>query len=502
MSAKEVRLEMVTLMDKTKIIEMHLRGMSNVEVAAKLGIHRNTVAKYVKEYDALSERLRECPEDDRETVREIAEAMASEPAYDSSNRSPRKWNAEMDAKLESILKEEERKRRELGPNKQALTKAQIHQLMVDDGFDIGLTTVQNKISLKTAKAKEAYIAQEYEYGDRFEYDFGEVKLKIAGANRKLYIAVMAAPASDSRFALLYDNQRKQVFIDSQVRYFEHMGGTFREGVYDNMRNVVKKFIGPNEKEINEDLLRLAAYYGFSVNVTNCFAGNEKGSVERSVEIVRNAAFALRWEFDSIEQAQAHLDAAVAKLNEGKPVELERAALGFRRPPYECADLRPGSRVDKYSCVTYDRNQYSVPEVLVGKKVLVKGYPNEVVVMAGGIEVARHARMSGKGGMSIQIHHYLETLRRKPGAVRNSVALRSVPELKDVYDKYYTERPREFLEILRDCRCEGLEGVVAELVASACPAPNGASEGRSCAIADQARAQMALISCVGGVRNAC
>ena len=44
-------------------------------------------------------------------------------------------------------------------------------------------------------------------------------------------------------------------MDSHVRFFEMMGGSYGEIVYDNMRNVVSKFIGKNEKELNEDLLK-------------------------------------------------------------------------------------------------------------------------------------------------------------------------------------------------------------------------------------------------------
>ena len=52
-------------------------------------------------------------------------------------------------------------------------------------------------------------------------------------------------------------------------------------VYDNMRNVVSRFIGTNEKILNENLLKMSMYCGFNINVTNCFKGNEKGSVEMS-----------------------------------------------------------------------------------------------------------------------------------------------------------------------------------------------------------------------------
>lgn len=211
----------------------------------------------------------------------------------------------MDEFLDKILADDDKKCELLHTKKQRLRNNQILQLLHDEGFDIGYTTLCKKIKEKRSTTQEAFIAQHYRFGQRFEYDFGEVHLYIAGKYRRCYIAVMCAPASNYRFARIYLTQKFDVFIDSQVRFFEHMGGCFEEGVYDNMRNVVKKFIGKNEKELNDGLVKLSLYYGFEINVTNCFSGNEKGSVERSVEIVRNAAFSANWEFDSLEDAQAH-----------------------------------------------------------------------------------------------------------------------------------------------------------------------------------------------------
>lgn len=265
---------MMTLMDKSQMIKLHIQGKSNREIAGIMKVSRTTVNKYVKEYRELQADLAACDPEDRERVRGITESMTAEPAYDSSGRGSRKWNAEMDAMLDEILAAEEEKRRLLGPNKQMLTNKQIHEMMVEAGHDIGYTTVSTRIRGKREGAAEAFVAQRYEHGDRFEYDFGEAKLYIAGRLRRIQMAVMCAPASGVRFALLYDNQKQDVFLDSQVRFFEFMGGCFREGAYDNMRNVVRKFVGRSEKELNPELLKLAAYYSFAVNVTNCFAGWE------------------------------------------------------------------------------------------------------------------------------------------------------------------------------------------------------------------------------------
>ncbi|WP_278623474.1 hypothetical protein [Thomasclavelia spiroformis] len=38
-----------------------------------------------------------------------------------------------------------------------------------------------------------------------------------------------------------------VFLDTHVHFFEMLGGCFKEGVYDNMKNIVTRFIGRNEE---------------------------------------------------------------------------------------------------------------------------------------------------------------------------------------------------------------------------------------------------------------
>lgn len=243
---------MMNLMDKSQMITLHIQGKSNREIADIMNVSRNTVNKYIRDYRKLQAQLAECDPGDKARVRELTEAMTAEPEYDASNRGFRKWNAEMDALLDEILAAEEEKRRLLGPNKQMLTGKQIHELMVEAGHDIGRTTVSTRIREKREAAAEAFVAQRYELGQRFEYDFGEAKLYIAGRMRRIQMAVMCAPASDVKFALLYDSQKQGVFLDSQVRFFEFMGGCFREGAYDNMRNVVRKFIGRNEKELNPE----------------------------------------------------------------------------------------------------------------------------------------------------------------------------------------------------------------------------------------------------------
>jgi len=85
-------------------------------------------------------------------------------------------------------------------------------------------------------------------------------------------------------------------------------------VYDNTRVTVARFVGRNEKEPTEALLKLSIYYGFKFRFCNNYRANEKGHVERSVEYIRRRIFSKRDSFSSIEEARRYFKAELKKLN--------------------------------------------------------------------------------------------------------------------------------------------------------------------------------------------
>jgi len=340
-----------------------------------------------------------------------------------------------------------------------LTNKQIHEKLVNEGFDISGVTINIALADIRKRHREVFIRQQYDLGDRLEYDFGEVLLDCGEGVKTYHMAVMSSPGGGFRWLYLYTNQKKTVFMDSHVRFLEMMGGCYREIVYDNMRNVVSKFIGKNEKELNEDLLKMSVYYGFRINVTNCFKGNEKGHVESSVKILRNQIFANKWTFNSLDDAQEYAYSQLLKMNENSQMEAEKKKLLPYRPPLELGIISE-AKVNPSSLVSVDTVFYSVPEYLVGKKVIVKKYHNEIRVYAMNEMVAKHKRLFGNGRMQIDIYHYLNTLRKKPGAIRNSVALKSIPRLKAIFDTYYSRQPKKFIELFLENKELSIDEIIA------------------------------------------
>ena len=435
---------MKDLLDKAAIIKLKETGMSNRGVARELGIDKKTVNKYWNEYKENIQRLSETT--DTNEITQIQEDITSAPKYNSDSRTRRKVTPEFLNALEKILEDEEKKIKVLGTNKQALTKQQIHELLKQQGFSLSYPTVVLEIKRIKSSGNECFIRQDYDFGDRLEYDFGEVKLVINGVVKRYYIAVLSSPSGNFRWCYLYDNCKKEVFMDSHVRFFEMIGGVWKEVVYDNMRNVVSKFIGKNEKELNEDLVKMSLYYGFEINVTNAFSGNEKGYVEGSVKYLRNKIFAKNYKFNSEESAIEYMESQLMKLNENSKIEEEKKKLKPTKPPLELANIKK-SFVNKYSFVQIENNFYSVPEYLVGLNVTSKIYYNKILIYSNNEFVCEHKKIDGVKKISADIRHYLKTLTFKPGALRNSYVLKSNPKLKSIFDRYYTNNPKKFIDII-------------------------------------------------------
>lgn len=129
------------------------------------------------------------------------------------------------------------------------------------------------------------------------------------------------------------------------------------------------------------------------------------------------------------------------------------------PKLELAKISEND-VNSYSFIQVDNNFYSVPEYLVGKKVTVKNYYDEIWIYSNNYKVCEHKKLDGHHLINVNIEHYLDTLYKKPGAIRNSVALKSNLKLKAIFDEYYHKKPRKFIEIFMEHRDSEINEIIA------------------------------------------
>ena len=428
---------------------MFKREMNNSEVSRMSGVGRKTIIKLRKMYDEASRSSRES----REAIEDL---LSTRPKYDASGRPKRKLTKEMTDIIDKVLTDNIIKMH-VGMRKQQKLVTDIHRDVRKSGLRISYGTVADYVREKRALgtsilAKEGYIKQWYIPGEILEFDWGEVHIFIKGVFTKIYLGTTSL-CSNGRWGQLFHRQDKLAFMEAHVQAFRYYGGIPGCMVYDNMRTAVKSFLGC-EKEPTQTLVNLSAYYGFRFRFCNVRSGNEKGHVERGVEVLRRRAFADRYHFDSLDEANAYLLSVCDETNAEDEVragyEQERRCLRPVEADMSCFEARE-HKVDKLSTFSLLGSHYSVPSDYILEKVWVKLYSEKVVAYDtsgnGKKEVASHQRSHAKAWV-MDIRHYLKILVMKPGALKQSVALQQAPDnIRLLYDRYFMNQNKSFIELL-------------------------------------------------------
>ena len=453
---------MILLIEKQKIIlDYYQNGKSQRAIHRETGISRKTIRKYIREYEEKKAELLSIGDI---SAGELIQSIVEKPEYDSSTRQKTKVTPELLERIKFYLEENAHKRT-ISRHKQQKKKIDIYDALIEEGFEISYPTVCNNVRELERQQKDAFIKQYYELGVVCEFDWGEVKLTIAGKNIVLQLAVFTSACGNYRYAVLFCNQKTESFLEAHGLFFEQIKGAYHFMVYDNTRVAVKRFVGPSEKEPTEALLKLSLYYGFNFRFCNFNAAWEKGHVERSVEYIRRKAFSHKDEFSSLHEAQQYLEEVCNSLNLQKQDKGEKTAMDILEeerqhllpwlPKYDAARTAE-LRVDKYSTICIDSCHYSVPDYLVKDFVFVKIYTTHICCYYNSQEVARHNRKYGFKKWSIKLEHYTKTLKKKPGALANSLALKQAePELQKIYQYYYSGKDKEFIQLLELIGEEGM-----------------------------------------------
>ncbi len=449
---------MITMVDKNRILISYYReGKSISRISKQLKITRKTVRKYISEHQELY--------GNEQVLQALEKGLSSKPHYDSSARGKRKLNSEIKEIIKYCLTENKKKRNS-GQHKQQMKKIDIFEYLIEKSYNIGYTTVCSYVNELEQTKKESFIKQNYTPGIITEFDWGEVKLYINDKLQTFNLAVFTSAYSNHRWAKLFYRQDTLAFSQSHIDYFSFTQGVHSELVYDNMRVAVRKFVGHNIKEPTEALLELSNYYKFNFRFCNVRRGNEKGHVERSVEYVRRKSFSRKDNFADISEANDHLLKSLDKINDTQQqltnstanelFEDEKPHLYQTNIPYKCFK-EEHSKVDKYSTIILFGNRYSVPEFLVGKLLDVRIFAEKIDIYFNNKFLCSHTRSYGLHTWTLDLNHYLTTLSRKPGALKNSTALSfSDEKIRNIYTNYFDKDSRGFIELLQYCKDKNID----------------------------------------------
>src|SRR5215203_4302684 len=168
-------------MDQVHVIrhKVLVEGQSIRAVARQMGISRNTVSKYLKVSESKRIVSQPKPSPVMETVAPRIEELLEE------------WRGRTTPK-------------------QRITGTRIHHQLVEEGYEVGITTVRDY--LRERKRKRAQV------------DFFEVSVEEDGEIRKAWKFVMRLMYSGRDFVRLYERCDQLSFLDAHVRAFEYLGG--------------------------------------------------------------------------------------------------------------------------------------------------------------------------------------------------------------------------------------------------------------------------------------
>ena len=345
------------------------------------------------------------------------------------------------------------------PRKQRHTAQRIFDRLVDEHQAvISYSTVRQYVKARRAEIAieagrapvEVFVPQEHAPGAEAEVDFGDVWVDLAGVRTRCYMFAYRLSHSGKAVHRVYLTCGQEAFLEGHIEAFNVLGGVPTKHIrYDNLTAAVTKVIyGAGRQRVeNERWVLFKSHYG--LDAFYCEPGlkgaHEKGGVEGEVGRFRrnfltpvravNSLVDLNDQIRNWDEAEDRRRISQRLRTVGQDFAVEQPLLA----PLPVQDFDPGlvltPRVDRSSLVAVRSAnlvavrsaKYSVPVRFINRKVRVSLRATEVRIFDGRTLIARHPRTVARGGQCVQLDHYLEVLRIKPGALPGSTALTQARE---------------------------------------------------------------------------
>jgi transposase len=289
-----------------------------------------------------------------------------------------------------------------------LRATRLHEMITARGYRGSVTQTRALVRrLRPRPVAEAYLRLHTLAGEQAQVDWGHFgQIQVGQARRSLSAFVMVLGWSRALHVLFTLDQTMESFLRGHVEAFTYFQGVARTLLYDNLKSAVLARQG-NTIEFHPRLLELAGHYHYLPRPCAVARGNEKGRVERQIRFLRDRFFAAR-RFRHVDDLNAQFlrwreDWAHARPCPGDPSKTVAEALAEERPrllplpehPFECSRVLARTS-GKTPYLRFDRNDYSIPPDRLRKPLTLVATPEEVRILDGAHEVARHRRAYDKG----------------------------------------------------------------------------------------------------------
>jgi transposase len=282
------------------------------------------------------------------------------------------------------------------------------EVLREHGYDGSVDLVKRRLRQLRPPVERPAQRTGYRPGQVLQLDWAELatRPRIAGRQRRIYALIGSLPYSGAQSAHFSFDMTLESFLEGHVRLFEWLGGVTRECVYDNLRSVVAKRIS-DEVRWNQRFLHLRGHYAF--HATACTPGTprEKGSVEGAVRYLKSGFWPARRVVSLADLDQQYADwrdrvcnrrlHATGRFPVAERLAEERHALRSLPPQAFDYSYARESRVPLDGYLRYRGSFYRAPETLVHQRVVLHADRDRVWICHRGQEVARYHRGYEPGG---------------------------------------------------------------------------------------------------------
>jgi transposase len=275
------------------------------------------------------------------------------------------------------------------------------------GYTGSVRLVQARLQELRPRAVRPAQRTGYRPGQVLQLDWAEMptRPKVADRERRVYALVAALPYSGAQTVFFSLGLTLESFLEGHTRALEWLGGVPRECVYDNLRSVVAR----RELESvvwNRRFLHLRGHYGFHAHACTPATPREKGAVEAAVRYLKSGFWPARRFRDLRELDEQYVDwrdrvcnrrlHATRRVRVDERLAEERAALRALPPARFDWSGHRTTRVPLDGYLRHGGCFYRVSERLVHERVELRFDRDQVWVAHRGQEVARYRRSYEQG----------------------------------------------------------------------------------------------------------
>lgn len=274
--------------------------------------------------------------------------------------------------------------------------------------------------------QEVYFPQEHPPGREAAFDFtncNDLGVTIGGEMFPHLLFELTLSYSGWRWQMVAASESFEATAAGVQGALWDLGGVSEVLRSDNLSAATHNLRHSRGRTLNRRYRDLLEHYGLRSSLIQVGEAHENGVVEqahRRTKSILGQALLLRGScnFSSAEEYQQWLRAVVEREHNSQLVERLAEERRHLRPLPAApipAYTTLAARVRRWSTITVQGHIYSLPSRLIGERVTVRIYAEQLEVYYRDQLVERLPRLHHKGQVHIDYRHIIRTLVRKPGA---------------------------------------------------------------------------------------